>query len=672
MVAEERRLRFALLAQAGNASRDIPITAARRAFHDALGEVDGDLAIKPFFPENFLVVCSSQGVRDRLLAAGGIPVAGTVLALRPWTRLVHANSTTLYKKVAVEIDGIPPHAWNMDTAAKLLSGSCWIERLAPETEQKSDLTTFKVQAWMEDPRSIPTKATLFVEEPETPAVHSDPGMQLIFGRVTPFLRQKVVLAYPTIIHVRSVTDFSPRSPSTSGNSSPSFDGDSGPEGNPDRSYGFRSETGPRLARFHCRRGVPDDEPAAAPAPAPAGQKRQEAGQIRQTDSKSVSGLKRKVSFAKGALVSQSLSPLARCGDREAAANGRMSPQGDVVGEERSGGKAVVACVETVSFELLLQREMPEERASLTQDPMWNEARSNHWTTTSLLHNPFERGAQPQILDATLAERPAPVQVSEPAGMDTELLVEETASELGAPQKEPAATPSAMVAEPLIGEAAAALVVQKEPFTTPAAASGFSSDAAQTQLAQTPVAAQIDLAQTGEVIARTQGTRRDLHEQFVRAGDLTNGDSGCCKKRKQHKKDDNMEGHDGNQSVKLRKFLGAVKKKIASPLAAKPVRMKAPTREQINEPMGSGLPKRSRRIAQQPLANVASSKRAEIILMRRFDVAAPTGPITATTRKAYHDFFEKKVDSTDMEAASELFPSLRRNLGVSVRGAQLAY
>jgi len=31
-----------------------------------------------------------------------------------------------------------------------------------------------------------------------------------------------------------------------------------------------------------------------------------------------------------------------------------------------------------------------------------------------------------------------------------------------------------------------------------------------------------------------------------------------------------------------------------------------------------LPKRSQRIANQPLANIASSKRAEVLLMQRFD------------------------------------------------------
>ncbi|CAO2147674.1 unnamed protein product [Urochloa humidicola] len=137
-------------------------------------------------------------------------------------------------------------------------------------------------------------------------------------------------------------------------------------------------------------------------------------------------------------------------------------------------------------------------------------------------------------------------------------------------------------------------------------------------------------------------------------------------------DDTAEGTPVPQSEKLQKFLGAVKKKIASPLAAKPARTKAPTSKPMEDPAGSGLPKRSRRIAQQPLANVASSKRAEIILMRRFDIAAPSGPITATTKKAYHGFFEGKLDSADMAAANELFPALRRNLGTASGGTQLAF
>lgn len=78
-------------------------------------------------------------------------------------------------------------------------------------------------------------------------------MQLIFGSLTPYLRQKRMLAYPLEFHLKSIVDFTPRSSSMSGPSSPSDDSDSGPDGNLDWSYGFRQgAAGPQLTAFPRR------------------------------------------------------------------------------------------------------------------------------------------------------------------------------------------------------------------------------------------------------------------------------------------------------------------------------------------------------------------------------------------------------------------------------------
>lgn len=155
--------------------------------------------------------------------------------------------------MTLELDGIPAHAWDLDTASKLLAKHAWIERLEVNTATKADMTTFKLTAWTKDPYAIPLSKKLLIAEPEAPVVYSDDEMQLIFGNLEPYLRQKRVLEYPIEFHLRSIADFRPRSPSTSP-SSPSDDGDSGPDGNPDRSYGFHQGTvGPRLTGFPRRR-----------------------------------------------------------------------------------------------------------------------------------------------------------------------------------------------------------------------------------------------------------------------------------------------------------------------------------------------------------------------------------------------------------------------------------
>ncbi|CAN6290184.1 unnamed protein product [Urochloa humidicola] len=252
MAREDARLRYTLIGQVGNADRDVPVEVAARAIA-AAAELDvEEFIVKPFYPENFLVDCRTQGARDRVLAVSPVPLAATSLSLRPWTRLVHAKSETLYAKVKLEVMGIPADAWKLATVRKLLAPFCWVERLEAATEDMSDMSQFTLTTWTMDPAALPTARKLLIAERERPMTHADPEMQLIFGRVTPYLRKKTVLTYNIQIHLRSIADFAPRSPSTP-SSSTSEDGDSGPDGNPERPYGF--QRGPRLMGFARRDNV---------------------------------------------------------------------------------------------------------------------------------------------------------------------------------------------------------------------------------------------------------------------------------------------------------------------------------------------------------------------------------------------------------------------------------
>lgn len=81
-------------------------------------------SIKAFYPENFLFTFYSQATRDWALAVGSLPIWGTSLMLHQWTHLAHAEASTLFFKVAVELQGVPPHQWNMATARQVLGSSC--------------------------------------------------------------------------------------------------------------------------------------------------------------------------------------------------------------------------------------------------------------------------------------------------------------------------------------------------------------------------------------------------------------------------------------------------------------------------------------------------------------------------------------------------------------------
>ena len=97
------------------------------------------------------------------------------------------------------IEGIPSHAWEWETAGKILGSSCDIISLAPEIASREDLSLFKLRAWCRDPNLVPVEKHLWilepVEEAGLPAAHQQACCQL--------------LEYPTLVHIGRMRDFTP-------------------------------------------------------------------------------------------------------------------------------------------------------------------------------------------------------------------------------------------------------------------------------------------------------------------------------------------------------------------------------------------------------------------------------------------------------------------------------
>ncbi|TVT98160.1 hypothetical protein EJB05_56538, partial [Eragrostis curvula] len=366
IITEEVRLRTAVVAFAGHGMRPIPLGLAREAVAASLEDPNAAFDIKLFAPENFLILPSSEGMRDRLLSlAGGIPVDGTRLFFKPWTRLLHAEQEVLTFRVAIEMEHVPAHAWNWNTASRILGSSCWIERLDPATATVTNMSKFKLTAWTTDPSRIPAIMEMQIDEPEEEIAHSDPGMQLIFGSLPRFLTQKRVLKYYIIIHIRNIADFNPRSPSTSyGPSPPSSDGDSGHDGNPDRGYGESQGIGPKITGFRCFPGVPDGE---LPPPN-SGNGGGCAGQQRET------GIPTERVKAKGA-------------EQSAAVCSFPDVEGDKIGSSQSR-VTVVASATAIPMEALLPTRSCQVAPG--PDPMCDEVQS------ILLSKPTHDGSEVAI------------------------------------------------------------------------------------------------------------------------------------------------------------------------------------------------------------------------------------------------------------------------------------
>lgn len=67
------------------------------------------------------------------------------------------------------------------------------------TENKSDWSKFKLTAWTDNPDVIPTTHDLRAAEPEASVIHENPRMEIIFGRLPPYLWKKNELTYQVLI-----------------------------------------------------------------------------------------------------------------------------------------------------------------------------------------------------------------------------------------------------------------------------------------------------------------------------------------------------------------------------------------------------------------------------------------------------------------------------------------
>ena len=107
--------------------------------------------------------------------------------------------------------------------------------------------------------------------------------------------------------------------------------------------------------------------------------------------------------------------------------------------------------------------------------------------------------------------------------------------------------------------------------------------------------------------------------------------------------------------RLARFTEEVQLERMPPLIASPPKQKVATIRQH-------MPKRSRRIAAQPLMHIPTSKRGEVLLMRRMGFAPPAAPISSASKRAYDDFFVRNLTSSEVKAMDELSPATNATTG----------
>ncbi|KAM0915353.1 hypothetical protein ACQ4PT_010900 [Festuca glaucescens] len=144
----------------------VDMAYAAALLHAEFGVGPRDMSIRPYSPEDFLVLCGEARLRDRMVARGLVHARGFSLTLRGWLRQLHATAVDLPYLVPVELTGMPGHAWNRRTADALMEGYSFVVDVAAPTSRRDDMSVFKIWVRALDAENLPPSRPLFVEEPE--------------------------------------------------------------------------------------------------------------------------------------------------------------------------------------------------------------------------------------------------------------------------------------------------------------------------------------------------------------------------------------------------------------------------------------------------------------------------------------------------------------------------
>lgn len=161
----EARLMLAAMAYVGGARPPVSCVVAAEAITAQLNIPRYAFSVHRFHPEDFLVVFATPELRNFATGANSVTHQGFELFFRPWLRQAQATARVMRVLVDIMIEGIPSHAWECETAAKILGSSCDIVSLASETATREDLSLFKLRAWCHDPDLIPVAKRLWILEP---------------------------------------------------------------------------------------------------------------------------------------------------------------------------------------------------------------------------------------------------------------------------------------------------------------------------------------------------------------------------------------------------------------------------------------------------------------------------------------------------------------------------
>jgi hypothetical protein len=83
---------------------------------------------------DYLLILANEEVARRVYNEGHpLQVPPFTVLLRWWSRFKNAAEIALPSIIDVELRGVPPHAWELETTEHLLDDFCWVQELHQDT-----------------------------------------------------------------------------------------------------------------------------------------------------------------------------------------------------------------------------------------------------------------------------------------------------------------------------------------------------------------------------------------------------------------------------------------------------------------------------------------------------------------------------------------------------------
>ncbi|EMS50926.1 hypothetical protein TRIUR3_16846 [Triticum urartu] len=160
----EAELTRAVLVTVTGTRPTVDLASTAEALHREFDIGPADMSIRPYYPEDLLVLCKDGALRERMVRSGKASASWFDLKLRPWIRQAQSTVAHLPFLVPVLLRGAPAHAWSQGTTAVILRGLGYVVGVDDSIARQHDMADFRVWLRTDRPRMIPRRRLLFIDD----------------------------------------------------------------------------------------------------------------------------------------------------------------------------------------------------------------------------------------------------------------------------------------------------------------------------------------------------------------------------------------------------------------------------------------------------------------------------------------------------------------------------